>query len=254
MFIKIISLFFFIIYICILNLSSSFSGTIDPNNPDSKYVEYAKEFDFVGKLCGQYEDNTNFCASAVLISESTIITAAHVVNNYKTCNFIINKKNYRLIKIIPHALYDYDTDDCSYDIAIGHLENKAIISKYPELYEKDDEVGKKIVMVGYGLTGNFMTGSKIYDSKKRAGTNTIDRIHRNTLVCSPSRKNDTDYTSLEFLISSGDSGGPLLIDNKVAGIASCIMSTGNKPNSSYENESFHTRISVFKDWIIKNKK
>jgi hypothetical protein len=59
-------------------------------------------------------------------------------------------------------------------------------------------------------------------------------------------------TELEFLIASGDSGGGLFIDNKLAGINSCVMAVDKKPDSTYNDESGHTRISKFIGWIKEN--
>jgi hypothetical protein len=61
-------------------------------------------------------------------------------------------------------------------------------------------------------------------------------------------------TSLEFLIASGDSGGGLFIDGKLAGINSCIMAVNGSPKSDYRTESGHTRISINLDWILENTK
>ena len=105
-------------------------------------------------------------------------------------------------------------------------------------------------MAGLGFTGTFNTGIERADGKKRAGSNFIDRIERKILICSPSKRNEK-ITELEYLIGSGDSGGGLFISNKLAGINSCVISSDKKTDSSYGDRSGHTRISVFKDWIIK---
>ena len=104
--------------------------------------------------------------------------------------------------------------------------------------------------MGYGITGNFNTGAKVSDGKKRAGSNVIDYIEKHILVCSASKPGNR-ITELEFLISNGDSGGGLFIDQKLAGINSGIMCSDKKLDSSYGDESCHTRISIHRDWIIK---
>jgi len=76
--------------------------------------------------------------------------------------------------------------------------------------------------------------------------NKIDYISDSLLMCSPSIMSKTE---LEFLIASGDSGGGLFIDNKLAGINSCVMAVDKKPDSTYNDESGHTRVSKFLGWI-----
>jgi len=122
---------------------------------------------------------------------------------------------------------------------------------YPDLYETEDEVGKLCSISGYGFYGTFDTGAISSDENGRAGTNMIDYIDNDLLICSPSRPDRT--TELEFIIATGDSGGGLFIEGRLAGINSCVLARDNKPNSSYTDESGHTRISKYKEWIRDNK-
>jgi hypothetical protein len=241
-----------VILLNLLLISATYSGTIDPNIPDTKYTEYAKQFHAVGRICGKYNNGTNFCASAVAIDDHHVLTAAHVVKGSKECRFKINGEEFCLTNVTYHK--DFDKKFAIGDIAIGYSEKPLNLQNYPELYSDDKETGSNCSMAGYGLTGTFNTGVKISDNKKRAGTNIIDSIYEDLLVCSPSIFGSKDHTRLEFLIGSGDSGGGLFIDGKLAGIHSCVMAEGRSPNSVYGDESGHTRISKYIEWIKENKK
>lgn len=231
------------------SLNIAISGTIDPNTSDNKYIEYGKKFECVLKLCGVYKDGTLFCASAVAISDNWILTAAHVVENAKEAKVVdSNKQEYKIDDIYIHPKYDEMSLNGN-DIAILHTSEPLKISYYPELYENEDEVGKICAMSGYGITGTFNTGSVRSDDKRRAGSNIIDEIENELLMCTPSRTVREGKTELEFLIASGDSGGGLFIDKKIAGINSCVFATDKKPNSSYTDSSGHTRISRHFKWI-----
>lgn len=231
------------------SLDIAISGTIDPNTSDNKYIEYGKKFECVLKLCGVYKDGTLFCASAVAISDNWILTAAHVVENAKEAKVVdSNKQEYKIDDIYIHPKYDEMSLNGN-DIAILHTSDPLKISYYPELYENEDEVGKICAMSGYGITGTFNTGSVRSDDKRRAGSNIIDEIENELLMCTPSRTVREGKTELEFLIASGDSGGGLFIDKKIAGINSCVFATDKKPNSSYTDSSGHTRISRHFKWI-----
>lgn len=243
----IVKYFFMLMIILLLSNNVIHSGTIDPNVPDQKYLEYAKDFHYVGKLCGQTNDNKNFCASCVAIDDETILTAAHVVNDIKTAYIYINDKKICVSKFIVHK--DFETEFGIADIALGYCDETIGLKFYPELYEGDDEVDKVCSISGYGICGTFKTGAYISDNNKRAGSNIIDDIYQNLLVCTPSLPRSRGHTSLEFIIASGDSGGGLFIGNKLAGINSCVMATNRVPNSKYGDESCHTRISKFIDWI-----
>lgn len=242
--------------VIILSLASDFNGiagTIDPSIPDDKYVEYAKDFHYIFKICGTDEKGMKFCGSCVAIDSHHVLTAAHVVENSKQCHITINDKKYDLSEITIHKSFTENEFGVG-DIAIGYCENDFGLDFYPELYDQNDEVDKVCCIAGYGLTGTFLTGSIKSDNLRRAGSNMVHHIEKNMLVCTPSKRSDKDYTSLEFFIASGDSGGGLFIDGKLAGINSCVMNTRRSPDSKYGDESGHTRVSQFITWIKENKK
>lgn len=233
-----------IIYISLL--SSVFSGTIDPNIDDSKYIQYGQQHKCVVEIVGTVENTAlKYRASAVIIKPRIILTAAHVIKSGKDPFIVVNEEKINILFSI--ILADYKEDKLEpFDIAIAYLEKPVQLDFYPELYSKDDEVGKTCSLAGYGMTGTFRTGMVKHDGQKRAGSNKIDTIINNMLVCSV---NKPPKTSLEFLICSGDSGGGLFIDQKLAGIHSCIMTDDGKLDANYNEESLHTRISLHKEWI-----
>lgn len=242
---------FMIMFLFFISLGLK-AGTIDPGTPDSKYLEYGKKFHSVVKLCGTYEDGSLFCASAVLIDDHNFLTASHVVEGYKICFITIDEKSFEITKIILNPDFKKEIfGKC--DIAVGHSEVPFNLDYYPPLYTEEDEVGKICSISGYGLTGTFHTGATHSDNKRRAGSNIIDELVNDLLICSPSVRGK-NFTSLEFMTGSGDSGGGLFIDGKLAGINSCIMASNKSPKSKYGEESGHTRVSKFANWIKENRK
>ena len=229
-----------------LFLPNSFAGTIDPNVEDSKYLEYGSSFKHTVKIIC-YDEKGESSGSAVIIDDNWIITAAHIVKNMKDHHIIIDDKKYNLDSVICHEKYS-DNVFGYYDIAIGHIKETVSMKPYPVLYESNDEVGKLVAITGLGLTGNFNTGVNISDGKKRAGSNYVKKIERGTLVCDASRPSQK-ITELEYLICSGDSGGGLFIDGKLAGINSSVLGYDDRPDSTYGDESCHTRISMHIPWI-----
>lgn len=233
--------------LCIFLFSPVIAGTIDPNTPDSKYIEYGDKFNSVTKLCC-YDGKNTFCGSAVVIDPHWIVTAAHVVENCHSWTITLaNNKQYKLSKMIAYPKYNFNIFG-EFDIALGYSEEYIELDGYPELYTDNDEVGKLCSMAGWGLTGTFNTGVSKSDGKRRGGANFIDRIEKKVLICSPSKSNEK-MTELEYLICSGDSGGGLFIDGKLAGIHSSVLGYDGKPDSTYKDESCHTRVSLYADWI-----
>lgn len=244
---KYISLFFFLSLLC----SIVYAGSRDPNTPDSKYIEYGKKFNCIGKIHGTYKDKKQFFASGVAIDSHHVLTAAHAVKDSISCNFILSNGKSVCLKDVTYHKNFKEIIFGKYDIAIGYTEEDIGLDFYPDLYETEDEVNKLCSISGYGFYGTFDTGAIHSDGNRRAGSNVIDYIDNDLLICSPSRTER--MTELEFIIGTGDSGGGLFIENRLAGINSCVLARDNKPNSSYNDEGGHTRISKYKEWIRDNK-
>lgn len=223
-----------------------YAGTISPSGDDSKHIEYGSKFKCVLKISGEYQNNDQFFASSVAIKDTWVLTAAHIVQKYKYCFIHYNNKRYSIHKIMQHP--DFDNNKFDYnDIALLQLNEGLNLESYPELYMNDDESGKLCDISGFGLAGTFKTGFYKTDNNRRAGSNIIDKIEKNLLICSPSY--DDNKTELEFLIAGGDSGGGLFIGHKLAGINSCLFTADKKNDASYGDESGHTRISYHTKWI-----
>ena len=229
---------------------ASKAGTIDPSISDKQYIEYSKNFTCVGQLQGKTQKDELFYASAVAIDSDHILTAAHVVKNIKSCIFLINNQKYIITEFVYPLEFNEDQTFGYHDIAIGYSKDKIQLDSYPLLYDKQDEIGKVCYISGFGMTGTFNTGAVKGDNKQRAGSNTIDYIDKHLLICSPTI--GKGKTPLEFIIASGDSGGGLFIDSKLAGINSCVLAVKQEPKSDYATECGHTRISIHLDWIKKH--
>lgn len=243
---------YILIFLSLLFVSHVFAGTIDPYVPDQKYIDYGKKFKCVFKICGKTTEGKKYCASAVVINKNWILTAAHVVQDCAEIKIKDDSdKEYCVEKIIMNKHFEENKFGKN-DIALGYVKEDINLDFYPELYSTDDEVGKICCISGYGIAGTFKSGCIISDQHKRAGSNYIDKIDRDLLICTPSLKGTPRYTELEFIIGSGDSGGGLFIDKKLAGINSCVISDDGKPDSTYGDEAGHTRVSLFIDWIKEN--
>lgn len=226
-------------------------GTINPSNKDHQYIEYAHKYNCVFKLITKKRGKITSASSCVGIKPRWILTAAHIFENKENHNsyIIVDGKEYIISKIFVPK--DFDSNKIGYnDIALGLLDkNLEQKIQYPQLYTEKNEKQKIADIIGWGVTGNFNQGASIDDSKLRCGTNRINGIEKHLLMCDTSR-NDNG-SQLEFLISHGDSGGGLFIDKKLAGINSLVFSDDGKPDSSWTDESGHTRVSDFIEWINK---
>ena len=231
------------------------AGTTDPNTPDSKYVEFGKQFPGVVRVhakmkcdkpeCQQKEHT--YSASAVVIRPHWILTAAHVLKDTHGQTVVKDDgTEYPLQHAIVHG--EYSDDNMGYhDLALAYSPKDFAMEFYTPLYTETDELGKAITIAGYGIHGTFKTGALESDGRRRAGHNVIESIERAVLVCTPS--SGMKRLPLEFMIAPGDSGGGMFIGNKLAGINSFLMAADKNPNGTYGDESAFTRVSLYADWI-----
>lgn len=236
--------------VLLLWAGKALAGTIDPNTPDSQYVEFGQQFPFVVQIrntidCKKCNEVHTQIASAVIIRPHWILTAAHVVKDAQDNVVLKGGDEYRLSHLVYHKDYDEDTVGF-HDIALAYSPRDFDLEFYTPLYRGQDEVGKTITFAGFGVAGTFLSGGKESDGKRRAGHNSIDRHDRAVLICSPSR---TKRFPLEFSIAPGDSGGGMFIGNELAGINSFLMAEDKNPNGTYGDESAFTRVSLYVDWV-----
>lgn len=225
------------------------AGNRHHNISDTKYKEYATQFSCIKRLVIKKDKKIIGLGSCVIIDNTTALTCAHMMDQENISVYIQDRSEIKITKVICHK--NFDRSFAKFDIAIIKFDKYDFENiVYPELYNKTDEVGKIVAVGGYGLTGTGITGHTSSDSSLRVGTNIVDSIINNLLVCSFSKNNPS---LLEFCITPGDSGGGLFIDGKLAGINSCVLADDKNPNGSYGDESGHTRVSDFIGWIQDNK-
>lgn len=232
----------------------AYCGTRRESVPDSKYLEYGSQHECVLRIAGICADEMNsfFRGSCVMIDEYHAVTAAHIVFGSLTQHIIYKGQTYPCAIVAVHK--DFGKSKMgNNDIALIRLQKPIKLDFYPELYQNKDERDKTCSISGFGFTGTFYSGYKksSFDNKRRAGSNIIDVVTKETLEVS-AHKGIT--TELEFMISPGDSGGGLFIDKKLAGINSCVYATDGNADSDYGDSSCFVRISSYVDWISKVKK
>jgi S1-C subfamily serine protease len=224
---------------------AAMAGTTDDAVPDARYVEYAKAFaPYTAKFTGRDAENRINEATATLISPHWAITAAHVVHGVGGITLAIGPTSRPVDRVVIHPEWKDETHGW-HDIALLHCESPANASYYPTLSDGDEKEGQTVSIVGYGLHGKMTEGHSLSDGRLRAGTQKIERFERTVIVCHAQCGSST----LEFCISPGDSGGPLFAGGKLAGVNSFTMAAKGPLKSRQGEETAHTRISLYREWI-----
>lgn len=222
-----------------------------------------------------FQGNTG-CSGTLLETGRHILTAAHCLTDGNgNVNSVRTEVSFRT----PSDTYTLDVrpedysihpswrgggdGDSGYDIAVLTLPAIAPSDATRfELYRDTDEVGSIAAIVGYGQTGTGDSGARgTPDGERRIAWNHIEGTSYDNWY--QSGRGGPDGTVLwydfdstlrtfEGMAAPGDSGGPLFIDNQIAGVHSAAFETrilGGKPEFEFGEDSTATRVSVFADWI-----
>ena len=227
--------------------SSALAGTTDDAIPDARYVENGRRFaSWAARIDTLRADGTRPSGSCVVIADRWVLTAAHVLEGYRSGEVTAAAGTRRITAIRRPREWDIDRTGW-HDIALVRVAEPWGLARYPALSEGDEQPGDVVTIAGYGLTGRLSTGWESSDQQLRAGTATIDRFEAAVLVC-PAR---SVGTPLPFCTAPGDSGGPVFIGERLVGIASFVQKTtdGTRTRSKAGEESCHTRVSLYREWI-----
>lgn len=226
--------------------SMSVAGTTDDAVPDARYVEYGRAFSpYTCQISGLGADGRRASASCTLLSPVWAITAAHVVHGTTDILVTSGTLSRAVAAVVVHPEWAHDTHGL-HDLALVRCDDPLELDFYPALSDGSEHLGQVVSIAGYGLHGRLTEGHTTHDGLLRAGTQTIERFERSIIVCHAK----CGTSALELCISPGDSGGPLFAGGRLAGVNSFTMAAkGATLRSRQGEETAHTRVSLYREWI-----
>ncbi|XGV94721.1 MAG: trypsin-like serine protease [Leptolyngbya sp. BL-A-14] len=152
--------------------------------------------------------------------------------------------------------------DESYDIALLRLKDEVKHVSPVPLYQNGDEVGKQILLLGWG---DFGTGDRglpkfqlVNDGQFRLAENKITGVNGNYLTFQFDNSNSQDVLPLEGVNGSGDSGSPALVNTEngmqLIGVSSrgryrSTVRTIFDRQGRYGWQEYYIRVSKMYSWI-----
>lgn len=155
--------------------------------------------------------------TGTFVSDTTLITAAHCVRAPNRTTGVVNQTislprqgDVKSLKVLANVRSNQNVSP--HDSAIVIFPPGTAKATMP-LHRTAAKVGDKIMLVGYG--GEVWGGRA---GTKRKGTNELTEVARGYLISE--RRGNNPNSGEGVAVAPGDSGGPLFIDNALAGIAS----------------------------------
>ncbi len=240
-----IRLFLSVLAMAILSSSVSSSYAIVVlDNPDNHVVVAPSAFDMVGKL------SNAGTTTGVLIDPMHVLTAKHCVASSSSGTFTLELAS----GTVSYTWTEKELHPTA-DLAILTLSSSTGLSGYP-VYDASDEIGKEIIMVGYGVSGVGHPDSVNYPKgTKRFGYNKVDGIYVDSGLEYLQSDFDTGPVDKEVMIADGDSGGPSFIEINgvyyIAGIHHGVSDNdGDGIYPEVHDFGFDVRVSDYSDWIV----
>jgi hypothetical protein len=236
------------------------------------HIALANQPQFAGLISFSWDGKVWGSASGTWIGNSggqgLVLTSAHVYERndvattyvYRTISGDVR----RGVRLDLHPLYNWNNEETTgYDFAIVRLDGPVTdAGPPPALYAGTNELGARIVMIGFGNRGIGSVGERPeyhVGSDKAAAENTVDEVvplvqpvprgsDAGNWFGAKLRREGEGASRLDGLLGSGDSGGSTWIQTGGVWAIAGVNSNGGE---EYESHAYFSRVSGVRDWITR---
>jgi hypothetical protein len=219
------------------------------DQPDSLYLELGRKYSALAHVNLSTPQGAAD-GEGTLIAPHWVLTAAHVGAEVKRGHRItVGETDYAVDAVIVHP----DWEGEAHDLALLRLASPVEDMPPARLYRGSAEIGRGVVLVGYGDFGTGLSGPQANDRNVRGATNRIDEATDLWLKFSFDPPDHPRTTRLEGVSGPGDSGGPAFLEGVQAetlvGVSSGQSTRAAGGEGRYGVIEYYVRVSRYVAWI-----
>jgi hypothetical protein len=232
--------------LCLVLASGAQAIVIRHDRDDARYRALAQSYK--APVCTVAGDG-----HGTLVAPTWVVTAAHVAQDIGAFNRFVTfgNRHVPVRRVFLHPDWRTTRQGPRPDIALIELAHPVRGITPVALYDRQDEVGKTIVFVGTGQTGDGNTGPTKSDDVWRAAENVVEEaipeMIRFRFEAPPAG------SELEGISGPGDSGGPALLRERgrtyILGVSSGNSAPRGGGHCTYGSDEYYGRVSTNLPWL-----
>ncbi len=241
-----------------VSMATLFAGPIRHDVSDEAYrgdpADYPAVFGLYAGPAGGLD------CLATLIDAVWAVTAAHCTKDAPLLDGLASGDGYPVeiagheVRVVSYVRHPQTAEGADVDLALLRLDGPVPGVAIERIYPFDDELGRTVILPGWGDSGDGVDGIAEPDGVFRVSENRVDAVADGWLVWrfDDPRSRADQALALEGISGPGDSGGPAYVVTPkgrfVVGVSAGQRTFGGE-EGLYGVDEYYVRLTWYAEWI-----